>query len=169
MCRSYQLYRALGSGYSREAIIDVLRALGRALKEEAQSLVLEILFTLQVIVYGLDSHKLILFTQIFWGAVALLYSSYELYFSEAATLLSKLISRIDFADQSVQNVFRASIPNWLELFSMNSLQGILVRWSTTACVERTLLSADGESFGCGRDFPTRLTLVVAFTIDHSPL
>lgn len=29
----------------------------------------------------LDSQKLILFTQTFWGAVALLYTDYELHFS----------------------------------------------------------------------------------------
>jgi hypothetical protein len=58
----------------------------------------------------LDPQKLILFTQIFWGAVALLHTDYEQHFSEATKLLSKLIDILDFKDRSVQNVFLASIP-----------------------------------------------------------
>lgn len=82
--RSYQIYRSLRTAVTRDTIIDVLKALWkfvtRAAEPQSAGLALEILYTLQVMVEGLDSQKLILFTQIFWGAVALLHTNYELHF-----------------------------------------------------------------------------------------
>jgi hypothetical protein len=116
IARSYQIYRSLKSAITREALVDVLRALWKCISDPLEpenfGLGLEILYTLQVMVQELDSNKLILFTQIFWGGMALLYTDYEQHFVEATNLLSKLIARLDFTDRSVQNVFRASIPDW---------------------------------------------------------
>lgn len=42
--------------------------------------ILEILYTLQIMIERLDSQKLILLTQLFWGIVAILYTDYEYHF-----------------------------------------------------------------------------------------
>jgi len=115
--RSYQIYRQLNPHINREAVIDVLRALWKAIDGQSLGIALEILCTLQVMVEGLDSQRLVLFTRIFWSAVALLYTDFEQLYAEATKLLSKLVIKIDFSDRSVQNVLRASIPIWETKFT----------------------------------------------------
>jgi hypothetical protein len=58
----------------------------------------------------IPTSKLILFPQLFWGTVALLHSDYEVHFSQAVQLLSKLVDRFNFSDRAVHNIFLASIP-----------------------------------------------------------
>eukprot|EP01114_Cavostelium_apophysatum_P016622 TRINITY_DN4773_c0_g1_i3.p1 TRINITY_DN4773_c0_g1~~TRINITY_DN4773_c0_g1_i3.p1 ORF type:complete len:1182 (-),score=328.56 TRINITY_DN4773_c0_g1_i3:44-3589(-) len=114
--RSYQIYRALNPPIGRDAVIDVLRALGKCMANETEpdnaGITLEILYTLQVMVEGLELQKLILFTQFFWAVVAVLHTDYEQHFSAAMNLLSQFLKRVDFNDKSIQNVFRGSIPQW---------------------------------------------------------
>eukprot|EP01119_Soliformovum_irregulare_P020907 TRINITY_DN6840_c0_g2_i1.p1 TRINITY_DN6840_c0_g2~~TRINITY_DN6840_c0_g2_i1.p1 ORF type:complete len:2140 (+),score=665.08 TRINITY_DN6840_c0_g2_i1:103-6522(+) len=164
--RAYQIFRALRKvrdpvppPLTRDATIHVMRALNRSLSSVSQhqthsgnreeilhwqtewGLALEILSTLEVMVEGLDEQKLILFTQLFWGAVGLLYSDFALHFAEAAKLLSKLISRLDFSDKSVQNVIRASTPQWEGIFvgvQPLVLRGLLA--SSTEAITIKLLS-----------------------------
>ena len=59
----------------------------------------------------LDAAKLWLFPQIFWAAVALLNTDFEQEYLQAIRLLSKLVTRFNFSDIAVQNVFLNGIPN----------------------------------------------------------
>lgn len=76
----------------------------------AQGFTLEILLSLQSVVELLDTNKLILFPQIFWAAIAMLESNYHYEFLQAVSLLSELVERIDFDDDSVRAVLLSKLP-----------------------------------------------------------
>jgi len=68
------------------------------------------MLSLQSVVEQLDSHKLILFPQVFWSAVAMLESNYHYEFLQAITLLSELSERINLDDDSIKAVLLSKLP-----------------------------------------------------------
>jgi len=75
------------------------------------SFLIYLIFLLKAMVDTLDAAKLWLFPQIFWAAVALLNTDFEQEYLQAIRLLSKLVTRFNFSDIAVQNVFLNGIPN----------------------------------------------------------
>lgn len=88
---------------------------------------LEVLYTLKTMVELIHTSKLILFPQLFWGTVSLLYSDYEIHFAEAVKLLSKLVDRFNFSDRAVQNVLLASIPKAWDTTPFAGVQPLVLR------------------------------------------
>jgi len=68
------------------------------------------MISLQSVIETLDSSKLILFPQVFWVSVAMLDSNYHYEFLQAVSLISELVDRIDFDDESSRAVFMSKLP-----------------------------------------------------------
>jgi hypothetical protein len=112
-CRSLQILRALNPDFTQEIFYDLLNALVKWLPSSEPSspgVVLEILFSLQVMLASLNTSRLVLLNQVFWSCVALLESDFEVIYIRAVTLLSILLDRISFYDKAVQHIFLASRP-----------------------------------------------------------
>jgi hypothetical protein len=80
----------------------------------------------------LDPHRVILFPQFFWSAIACLTSPHEDEFTEAVLLLKKFLVVIDLDDSIVRETLLSSIPlSWKGEFT--GLQHLLVNGIPTAC------------------------------------
>eukprot|EP01087_Luapelamoeba_hula_P008915 TRINITY_DN2269_c1_g1_i10.p1 TRINITY_DN2269_c1_g1~~TRINITY_DN2269_c1_g1_i10.p1 ORF type:complete len:2503 (-),score=428.99 TRINITY_DN2269_c1_g1_i10:100-7608(-) len=128
--RSYQVYRALlpcvTKGITPVHVLDCMFSRCRTRTGDNLSVSLEILITLQAMVDTLDSAKFWLFREIFWAAVALLHSDYEQEYLQAVKVLSKLVTRFNFSDLAVQNVFLSVMPKaWEPPFT--GLQSLVMR------------------------------------------
>ncbi len=62
------------------------------------------------LVETMDANKLILFTNLFWGSVAVLHLDYEEMFNHALAIINPLIERLNWNDRAIQNIFVASAP-----------------------------------------------------------
>jgi len=114
-CRSYQVYRALSPALTKQSVTDLLSSLLRALvasrtHQHQLGLVSEMLLTLRTVVSDLSSHKLLLYPQLFWCAVAVLHTDFEAHYSLALKIVDHIIASLDFRDQYIQNIYDASIP-----------------------------------------------------------
>lgn len=114
-CRSYQVFRALHPTLSKSAVSESLDALLRALvSSRSQPLhlgvVTELLLTLNAAVHEMNAQKLLLYPQLFWGAIAMLHTDFEQHYNLALSIVTHISCALDFRDPYVQNVFEASVP-----------------------------------------------------------
>ena len=127
-CRSFQIYRALNPEATPEILNDIISALIKWLPmdDSGCGIELEILYTLQVISSSANTNRLVLFNQLFWCAIALLNSDFEVIYLQAVTMLSIILERVSFLDKAVQHVFLASRPKvWATRFF--GIQPILLK------------------------------------------
>eukprot|EP01105_Mastigella_eilhardi_P024563 TRINITY_DN643_c1_g5_i2.p1 TRINITY_DN643_c1_g5~~TRINITY_DN643_c1_g5_i2.p1 ORF type:complete len:1984 (+),score=483.57 TRINITY_DN643_c1_g5_i2:3-5954(+) len=133
-CRSFQLYRILQPPVKVEHLFDTLARLCSCIalpnSFANDKLILECLLTLKVMVERLHSSKLVLFPQIFWGAVALLFADSQTVFFHGILLLQVLLEKFSFSDRAIQSVISASIPDtdlWKNFIGVQplSLRGLL--------------------------------------------
>jgi hypothetical protein len=140
--RSLQIFRSLSSVANSDTIGDLLHSLLKCkLNSTAEncSIVIEILTTLEVMVDNMVTNKLVLFNQIFWAAVALLHTDFEEEYVLALTLLSKIVSRVNFNDTAVQVVFLASQPKtWHPPFI--GIQPLVLRGLLSAITEPSAIA-----------------------------
>jgi hypothetical protein len=110
---SYQIYRALCPSASKEELALMLESLSKMLKTrgpESEKLAGQIILTLKAVLEQTDVNNLTLYTQVFWGATALLNTDFEEQFVQGCTILEAVVSALNFSDMVVSNVFLASIP-----------------------------------------------------------
>ncbi len=128
---SYQIYRALCPSASKEELALMLESLSKMLKAkgpESEKLSGQIILTLKAVLEQTDVNNLTLYTQVFWGANALLNTDFEEQFVQGCTILEAVVSALNFSDMVVSNVFLASIP---EADMFGGVQTKLIRglWS----------------------------------------
>uniref|UniRef100_A0A7S1KTM4 Uncharacterized protein n=1 Tax=Percolomonas cosmopolitus TaxID=63605 RepID=A0A7S1KTM4_9EUKA len=117
VARSFQIYRCLlpQTNYSHLQLI--LQTLFGFLKSYIQTnsgtllyVVLEILESLRALVLSIDSHKLVLFSQLFWLSVALLHSDVIELYNAGLCFMGDILSSFDMGSASVQNVILSTQP-----------------------------------------------------------
>eukprot|EP01133_Synstelium_polycarpum_P002509 gene2509-2863_t len=157
--RSYQIIRGLEPTTTVDALTDVTQCLGKFLANiipENIILINEVLETLYVMIQCIHPTKLILFPQMFWGIVALLYTDFESHFTRAINILSLLLDKVNFEDRAVQNVFLASMPKEWDYFK-----------GVQPLVLRGLLSDNSGPVNVAIAFLSRLTLLPCDEIFHA--
>lgn len=110
--------------------------------------ILEIIESLRELILSVDKHKLVLFTQLFWLAVALLRSDViELYIS-GICLLGDILSSFDMGSASVQNVILSTQPKNFEGIQPLLQKGLLNLKSKPLIIQLlsklTLLNCDSR-------------------------
>lgn len=112
-CRSHQIYRALRPSVTSDACVSLLRCLHRCLGNplpQVLGFVMEILMTLQVMVENMEPEKVILYPQLFWGCVAMMYTDFVHVYRQVLELFSHVIDRLSFRDRTTENVLLSSMP-----------------------------------------------------------
>ncbi|KAG1211887.1 hypothetical protein G6F69_004186 [Rhizopus microsporus] len=95
-CRSFQCFRALMPAFNQHMLADMLARLSNTIadkSEEIRGFALEIIITLTEVANAMDEEQIKQFPQLFWAAVACLYSPYESEHGEALLLLEIVLDK----------------------------------------------------------------------------
>ncbi|KAG1051942.1 hypothetical protein G6F43_005882 [Rhizopus delemar] len=105
-CRSFQCFRALMPSFNQHMLADMLARLSNTIadkSEEIRGFALEIILTLTEVANAMDRSQIEQFPQLFWAAVACLYSPYESEHGEALLLLEVVLSKYENVSKLVES------------------------------------------------------------------
>ncbi|KAI8331444.1 cell morphogenesis C-terminal-domain-containing protein [Choanephora cucurbitarum] len=132
-CRSFQCFRALMPAFNQHMLADMLARLSNTIadpSEEIRGFALEIILTLIEVAKAMDKTQMEQFPQLFWAAVACLYSPYESEHGEGLVLLDVVLEKFEF-----QAKLADSFPkNWSSEF--DGLQPLLLKGLQFASAEK---------------------------------
>ncbi|KAI8365931.1 cell morphogenesis C-terminal-domain-containing protein [Radiomyces spectabilis] len=132
-CRSFQCFRALMPVFNQHMLADMLARLSNTIadkSDEIRGFALEIILTLTEVATAMEASQMEHFPQLFWAAVACLYTSHESEHTEALLLLEVVIKKYGFT-----NALADSFPkNWQSEF--DGLQPLLVKGLQFASAEK---------------------------------
>lgn len=123
-CRSFQCFRGLMPNFNQHMLADMLARLSNTIadkSEEIRGFALEIILTLTEVAKAMDKTQIEQFPQLFWAAVACLYSPYESEHCEALLLLEVVIEKYGFIPQLAESFPK----NWSSEF--DGLQPLLLK------------------------------------------
>jgi hypothetical protein len=131
-CRSFQCFRALMPAFNQHMLADMLARLSNTIadkSEEIRGFALEIILTLTEVAKSMDKAQMEQFPQLFWAAVACLYSPYESEHSEALLLLEVVLEKYD----SISILAESFPKTWFSEFE--GLQPLLLKGLQFSSVE----------------------------------
>lgn len=123
-CRSFQCFRALMPAFNQHMLADMLARLSNTIadkSEEIRGFALEIILTLTEVAKAMDKAQMEQFPQLFWAAVACLYSPYESEHCEALLLLDVVVQKNEFNPKLAESFPK----NWSSEF--DGLQPLLLK------------------------------------------
>ncbi|EPB83552.1 hypothetical protein HMPREF1544_09713 [Mucor circinelloides 1006PhL] len=123
-CRSFQCFRALMPAFNQHMLADMLARLSNTIadkSEEIRGFALEIILTLTEVAKAMDKAQMEQFPQLFWAAVACLYSPYESEHCEALLLLDVVLQKNEFNPKLAESFPK----NWSSEF--DGLQPLLLK------------------------------------------
>lgn len=123
-CRSFQCFRALMPAFNQHMLADMLARLSNTIadkSEEIRGFALEIILTLTQVAKAMDKTQMEQFPQLFWAAVACLYSPYESEHCEALLLLDVVLQKNEFNPKLAESFPK----NWSSEF--DGLQPLLLK------------------------------------------
>lgn len=123
-CRSFQCFRGLMPAFNQHMLADMLARLSNTIadkSEEIRGFALEIILTLTEVAKAMDTNQMEQFPQLFWAAVACLYSPYESEHCEALILLDVVIEKYGFIPKLAESFPK----NWSSEF--DGLQPLLLK------------------------------------------
>ncbi|KAF7722321.1 Cell morphoproteinsis protein PAG1 [Apophysomyces ossiformis] len=123
-CRSFQCFRALMPAFNQHMLADMLARLSNTIADKSDDIrgfALEIILTLTEVADAMDKTQIEQFPQLFWAAVACLYSPYEAENSEALLLLRVVLDKYGFVPELAESFPK----NWSSEF--DGLQPLLLK------------------------------------------
>ncbi|KAL9557808.1 hypothetical protein MBANPS3_001199 [Mucor bainieri] len=132
-CRSFQCFRALMPAFNQHMLADMLARLSNTIADTSQEIrgfALEIILTLTEVATAMDRAQMEQFPQLFWAAVACLYSPYESEHCEALLLLDVVLQKSDFSPKLAESFPK----NWSSEF--DGLQPLLLKGLQFASAEK---------------------------------
>ncbi|GAA5801816.1 hypothetical protein HPULCUR_007270 [Helicostylum pulchrum] len=123
-CRSFQCFRGLMPAFNQHMLADMLARLSNTIadkSEEIRGFALEIILTLTEVAKSMDASQMEQFPQLFWAAVACLYSPYESEHCEALLLLDIVLQKYKFIPKLAESFPK----NWSSEF--DGLQPLLLK------------------------------------------
>ncbi|KAI7874358.1 cell morphogenesis C-terminal-domain-containing protein [Mucor mucedo] len=123
-CRSFQCFRGLMPAFNQHMLADMLARLSNTIadkSEEIRGFALEIILTLTEVAKSMDKSQIEQFPQLFWAAVACLYSPYESEHCEALLLLEIVLEKYGFNPKLADSFPK----NWSSEF--DGLQPLLLK------------------------------------------
>jgi hypothetical protein len=141
-CRSLQIFSAIMPAFDKSMISDILARVVDTIAdtdEEVQSFALEELATLKAMVRSLDHEQLRSFPELFWSAVAMLFTNLEYEFLYVLDLLDEIIKSLNLEDMAIQELIIHYIPlDWMPQFRGMQplvLKGLLSRVTDKVALE----------------------------------
>ncbi|KAI8991091.1 cell morphogenesis C-terminal-domain-containing protein [Mycotypha africana] len=104
-CRSFQCFRALMPAFNQHMLADMLARLSNTIADKSDDIrgfALEIILTLTEVAKAMDKAQIEQFPQLFWAAVACLYSPYESEHCEALLLLDVVLQKYELVPKLVE-------------------------------------------------------------------
>lgn len=101
-CRSFQCFRTLMPTFNQHMLADMLARLSNTIadkSDEIRGFALEIILTLTEVTRNMNRSQIEQYPQIFWAAVACLYSPYEAEHAEALVLLEVVLDKFGFCSE----------------------------------------------------------------------
>ncbi|KAI9341019.1 cell morphogenesis N-terminal-domain-containing protein [Zopfochytrium polystomum] len=154
-CRSLQIFRSLNSDVSLRNLGEILYRLSATVSDssskEVQGFTLELFQTLQHICSSNDSQFSKIFPQLFWAAIAGLYSPSEWEYIQSANMLELILQRLDLQDKKTVNQLLINLPaKWKGSFigiQPLLLQGLSSSKAEKVCLKlvKLLLAVDDDS------------------------
>lgn len=123
-CRSFQCFRALMPAFNQHMLADMLARLSNTIADKSDDIrgfALEIILTLTEVATAMDKTQIEQFPQLFWAAVACLYSPYESEHCEALLLLAVVLKKYEFIPKLADSFPK----NWSSEF--DGLQPLLLK------------------------------------------
>lgn len=123
-CRSFQCFRALMPHFNHHMLADMLARLSNTMADpspEIRGFALEIILTLIDVARAMDRATIAQFPQLFWAAVACLYSPFESEHGEGLVLLTVVLDKLDFTESLADSFPK----NWSSEF--DGLQPLLLK------------------------------------------
>ncbi|KAI7872712.1 cell morphogenesis C-terminal-domain-containing protein [Spinellus fusiger] len=123
-CRSFQCFRALMPAFNQHMLADMLARLSNTIADKSDDIrgfSLEIIITLTQVTVAMDKAHIEQFPQLFWAAVACLYSPYEAEHAEALLLLEVVLEKYGFCNELADSFPK----NWSSEF--DGLQPLLLK------------------------------------------
>ncbi|KAI8646749.1 cell morphogenesis C-terminal-domain-containing protein [Parasitella parasitica] len=123
-CRSFQCFRGLMPAFNQHMLADMLARLSNTIadkSDEIRGFALEIILTLTEVAKAMDKTQMEQFPQLFWAAVACLYSPYESEHCEALLLLDVVLQKNEFNPKLAESFPK----NWSSEF--DGLQPLLLK------------------------------------------
>jgi hypothetical protein len=123
-CRSFQCFRALMPAFNQHMLADMLARLSNTIADKSDDIrgfALEIILTLAEVAKAMDKNQIEQFPQLFWAAVACLYSPYESEHCEALLLLDVVLKKYEFIPKLADSFPK----NWSSEF--DGLQPLLLK------------------------------------------
>lgn len=167
-CRSFQVFRLLLLFLDQLMLRDMLHRLSNTIADDTddiQGFAMQIIMTLNAIVAELLLEKLIDFPQLFWLAVACLYTVHEQEFIELLLTMAKFVAKIDLAaPDTILCLILTFPPKWEGRFE--GLQSVILAgtrlgtsWEPTIkLLDKLIALPDQEVIGIG-DYRLLMALI----------
>ncbi|KAF8253553.1 hypothetical protein K440DRAFT_236308 [Wilcoxina mikolae CBS 423.85] len=144
-CRSFQVFRCLLTSIDHITLADMLARLSNTIADDVTDIrmfAMEILITLNAIVWEMDAEHLMQYPQLFWATVACLNTIHEAEFMEVLSILELLLDKMDLCDpEKVSIILAAYPPKWVGKFE--GLQSLIDKGlRSSVCLERTVRVLD---------------------------
>ncbi|KAG0098669.1 Cell morphogenesis protein PAG1 [Podila epicladia] len=140
-CRSFQIFRALSPSFNQHMLADMLARLSNTIgdkSQEIQAFAMEILISLQSVIEGFDSARMMQFPQIFWGSIACLYTGHDQEYLEGLKILETVTNRMDIMDGPTLEFLLSYFPeHWDSAFM--GIQPLLLKGLRSAMTEQISL------------------------------
>ncbi|KAI8332293.1 cell morphogenesis N-terminal-domain-containing protein [Chlamydoabsidia padenii] len=127
-CRSFQCFRGLMPAFNQHMLADMLARLSNTVADKSEDIrgfSLEIILTLTDVARAMDSTQIEQFPQLFWAAVACLYSPFPSEHAEALALLEVVLNKL-LQPSTTDTLLTDSFPvHWATEF--DGLQPLLLK------------------------------------------
>lgn len=131
-CRSFQCFRTLMPTFNQHMLADMLARLSNTIadkSDEIRGFALEIILTLTDVARTMDRSQIEQFPQLFWAAVACLYSPHEAEHAEALVLLEVVLDKYGICNELAESFPK----NWASEFE--GLEPLLLKGLQFASAE----------------------------------
>eukprot|EP00878_Enallax_costatus_P017644 GHUV01018538.1.p1 GENE.GHUV01018538.1~~GHUV01018538.1.p1 ORF type:complete len:869 (+),score=314.27 GHUV01018538.1:690-3296(+) len=115
----------------------------------AREVALELLLTVRSLLEVLPARKLLLYPQVFWASLSLLFSSYVHLYQQALILLSTCLQHLTLNDSTTQHILVAAAP----VVDPKELQQLLAGSQTSRLLDTTNRSGRTTPVAQGRESP----------------
>ncbi|OZJ05245.1 hypothetical protein BZG36_02308 [Bifiguratus adelaidae] len=133
-CRSFQSFRGLEPAFNQHMLADMLSRLSNTIADKSDDIrgfALEIMVTLNSVTSSFTEPQAEQFPQMFWAAVACMYTPHESEYAQALALLSTYLSKINHGNSEL--LVTQFPPNWESEFG--GLQPLLLKGLKNASCE----------------------------------
>ncbi|KAG0244404.1 Cell morphogenesis protein PAG1 [Actinomortierella wolfii] len=137
-CRSFQIFRTIAPGFNQHMLADMLARLSNTIadkSQEIQAFAMEILVSLQSIMERFDAAAMMQFPQIFWAAIACLYTGHEHEYNEGLKIIEMVLNRLDVMDPATLEFLLSYFPQqWDSAFT--GIQPLLLKGLRSTLTEQ---------------------------------